>query len=173
MEIVSERTIEQENSPQVIVAIEVLFEYRNSDISLDLINLLGFLSQFYTANDNVLINLQVTSSELFPSWLWEKAVYVARRSTNFPVPVFVTQGTGVQENYLKNNRTLKIFRRAIGEPSTSSDESEDYNDGCDYETTLKLTLLHFAQLNGVSEDSLEDMLQKCRCLEEILSYVKW
>ena len=56
--------------------------------------------------------------------------------------------------------------------STSLDDSDDYNDGCDYETTLKLTLLHFAQSYGIDEQSLDQMLQKYHCLEEILATVE-
>ncbi|CAR26661.1 hypothetical protein ZYGR_0H04810 [Zygosaccharomyces rouxii] len=169
MEIVSERTIEQDSGQPLIVVIEIRFEYNKNDIVLELVHLLEFLSEFYTSSDNVMIDLQVASTESFHSWSWEKALYIARRSTNFPVPVFLTQTTGVKVNYLKSNRSLKNFRETVRNASISLDDSDNYNDGCDYETTLKVTLLHFVQLNGVDEIFLEQMLQNYHCLEEVLT----
>ncbi|GCE98626.1 hypothetical protein ZYGM_000452 [Zygosaccharomyces mellis] len=171
MEILSEKTIEQDGGQPVIVVIEVYFEYNNHDIVSELVHSLEFLKKFYTSNENVLINLQVNSTQSFHAWTWEQALYLARRSTNFPVPIFLTQNMGVKEKYLKSNRSLKIFRKTIMMKSKTSNDSDNYNDGCDYETTLKLTLLHFVRLNGIDEQSLEQMLQRCHCLEEILTTI--
>lgn len=174
MEILSEKTIEQDGGQPVIVVIEVYFEYNNNDIVSELVHLLEFLKKFYTSNENVLINLQVNSTQSFHAWTWEQALYLARRSTNFPVPIFLTQTTGVKEKYLKSNRSLKIFRESIMTKSKISNDGDDYNDndGCDYETTLKLTLLHFVRSNGIDEQSLEQMLQRYHCLEEILTTIE-
>lgn len=170
MDIISERIVEQDIGQPVIVIIDIHFQYSNNDIVSELVRLLGFLRQFYVLTDNVLIDLKVAGN--LHTWTWEKALYMARQRTAFPVPVFITQTAGVEENYLRTNKSLEKFKRAVqSELMVSSEDLDDDagdDDGCDYETVLKLALLHFAQSNDIDEQSLERVLQNHHSLEEVL-----